>query len=84
MASIKYKAMSINRPVIVRRGWDGEIENNAMHAYFGEWVVFKLPLSDTTFAELRMPFDEAFEQGLVIATDKLEFTPEDFEDVDGY
>ena len=80
MPKIKYKTMAVNRPVIIKRGWDGEIEANAMHAYFGEWVVFKLPLSDTAFAELRMPIEEALEQGLVVAADRLEFGPSDYDE----
>lgn len=72
--------MSVNRPIIIKRGWDGTIEANQMHAYFGEWVVFKLPLGPGSEAELRLPIEEALEQGLVIASDRLEFGPEDYDE----
>lgn len=73
MHKIKYKEMSINRPLVVARGFPGQIEANGMQAYFGEWVVFKLPMNEeeTVFGELRMPIEEALEQGLVIASDRI-------------
>jgi len=76
--NVYYKPMAINRPLIVKRGWEGEIEANQMHGYFGEWVVFKLPLSGDAYAELRMPIEAAFEEGLVIAADKIELREEDY------
>jgi hypothetical protein len=69
--------MAINRPLVLRRGIEGEIESNQMNAYLNEWVVFKLPLSEGSFGELRMPIEDALEQGLVIAADKLESYEDD-------
>lgn len=72
--------LSINRPIVIKRGWDGETECNQVNAYFGEWAVFKFPLTNGSSAELRMPIDEALEEGLIISTDQIVFNPEDFED----
>lgn len=82
MNKITYKEMSVNRPVVVQRGWPGEIEVNVINGYVGEWVVFKLPMdeTETTFAELRMPVDLALEQGLIVSSDKIQFYPEDYEE----
>lgn len=69
--------VSVNRPIIIKRGWDGETETNQVTCYFGEWAVFKFPLANGTEAELRMPIDEALEEGLIVSTDQIVFDPED-------
>ena len=78
MHKIRYRDMAVNRPIIVNRGIEGEIEVNATHGFVGEWVVFRLPMNET-YAELRMPLDLAMEDGIVIAADKI-FHPEELED----
>lgn len=78
--TVKYKEMAVNRPIVIRRGWPGKIEANQMHGYVGEWVVFKLEMSDGAPAELRFPVETALEEGLVIAADRIEFGPEDYEE----
>lgn len=72
--------VSVNRPIIIKRGWDGETETNQVTCYFGEWAVFKFPIANGSLAELRMPIDEALEEGLIISTDQIVFNQEDFED----
>lgn len=72
--------ISVNRPIVIKRGWEGDLEDNQVTCYFGRWAVFKFPLTDGAFAELRMPIDEALDEGLVIQTDQIVFQPEDFED----
>jgi hypothetical protein len=68
---ITYKEMAINRPVVIARGLSGHIEVNSINAYVGEWVVFKLPMEDGSEAELRLPVEDALEQGIVISADKI-------------
>lgn len=70
--------MAVNRPFVIQRGWPGEIRVNEMNGFIGEWVVFKLPLDSGAEAELRIPLDDAFEEGLVTAADNL-YYPEDEE-----
>lgn len=72
--------VSVNRPIVIKRGWEGEVESNTVNAYFGEWAVFKFPLADNVFAEMRLPIDEAREESLVIATDQITFSPEDWDE----
>ena len=78
--NIRYKEMAINRPLVIKRGWEGNIEVNSINTYIGEWVVFKLPLSEFDHAEVRMPVELALEQGLVVAADRIVYSAEDFED----
>lgn len=70
--------VSVNRPIFLKRGWPGEVETNQTNAFFGEWAVFKLPLESGAFAELRMPLEDAVEEGLVDDTDNIELTDEDY------
>lgn len=77
-----YKEMAVNRPMIIKRGWPGNIRVNEIQAYIGEWVVFELPISDTNNMEIRMPIEDALESGLVIASDRIQYTSEDFEDTE--
>ena len=70
--TVRYKQMAINRPIVLKRGIEGEIECNTINAYLNEWVVFKLPMSEGSFGELRMPIEDAFEQGLIVAADKID------------
>jgi hypothetical protein len=71
--------MVINRPMIFKRGWPGEVRENTIETYLGEWVVFTFPLGNSN-AELRMPIDEAREDGLVVNYDAQgEFDFEEFE-----
>lgn len=79
----RYKLMAVNRPVIIKRGWEGEIESNQTNAYLGEWVSFKLPLTEDSHAELRMPVEEALDQGLIIAADRIRLYDDDYVDDEG-
>lgn len=73
-----YKPMVVNRPMVIKRGWPGTIRVNEVQGYIGEWVVFELPISDTSNMEIRMPIEVALSSGLVIAEDKINYTEEDF------
>lgn len=83
MHKIKYKEMAVNRPVIIQHGFPGEIECNTIQTYLGEWVVFKLAMNDeqTVWGELRLPVDEALDQGLVVSSDKI-YSPDEEEEQD--
>jgi len=64
----------VNRPLVVKKGWEGVIESNQTLAYFGEWAVFRLPMTVGSFVELRVPIDEAMDAGLVVpATGEEEY-----------
>jgi hypothetical protein len=79
MSKITYKAQRVNRPIIVNRGFPGKIDCNQTMQYFGEWVSFMLPMNEeeTCFGELRLPLEQAIEQGLVMSDDSFFHTDED-------
>lgn len=70
---VTYKEMAIARPLVVNPGWPGVIEVNAVNAFMGEWVVFNLPLSFGANAQIRMPVEEALEQGLITAASAFDY-----------
>ncbi len=63
--------LNLNKPIIVRRGWEADVEVNQMHAYFGEWAVIRLPLTEKEFAEVRMPLDVAMDLGVIVDTEQM-------------
>jgi hypothetical protein len=72
--------MAVNRPILVKRGWTGEIVVNEIKAFLGEYVIFELPLDSGSVCELRMPVEDALAEGLICAADKIVYSPEEEED----
>lgn len=74
-------SVAVNRPLVIRRGWEGHVESNQTNAYLNDWAVFRLPIDeDGSYAELRMPVMEAKGDGLIIDIDSIVYTPEDYEE----
>jgi hypothetical protein len=62
---------AVNRPVIVKKGWVGEVETNLVQAYIGEWVTFKIPMPSGSFLEVRLPVEDAIEAGVINEEEEL-------------